>query len=158
LKEVAGMCEHRMLDVDNVARIGLMFLDGDKLEQVLLDKLSTDYDDINYHHEYFRDLKTTLTKIERINPNLKLFAILWQLRPDNDNLAVPVIVGNSLPIERWFVTPLNEGIRKVFKTGEPVSFQRSETACSYYYPVRNSGAGIAGVLELLDKQGKRGDI
>jgi len=149
---------YRVLDIDNVARIGLMFIDGDKLEEVLLDKLSTDYDDINYHHEYFMELKTTLMKIEKINPDLSLFAILWQLRPDNDNLSVPVIAGGSLPVERWFVTPVNEEMRKVFRTGKPAVFHRSGDASSYYYPVRNSAAEIVGVLELLDKQGIRCDI
>ena len=73
----------RRLDIDNVARIGLMFLDGDKFENVMTDKLSLDYDDVNYVYNDFNELKVSMLKLERISPELNISTVLWQLRPDN---------------------------------------------------------------------------
>jgi hypothetical protein len=59
-----------VLDVDNIARIGLMYLDGDKAENVMKDRLSLDYDDVTYDHADFLALKTAMTRMERINPEI----------------------------------------------------------------------------------------
>lgn len=147
-----------VLDVDNVARIGLMYLNGDLVENVMLDKLSLDYDDVTYNHEYFKELKIALTRMERINPDLDVTAVLWQLRPDNDKLAVPIICGNAFPEEGWEITPVNPEMDHVFRTGESSVKKRSETCSSHYYAVRNSDNEIVAVLELLVGRGYRKDI
>lgn len=153
------MKDLRKLDIENVARIGLMFLDGDKFEDVLLDKLSIDYDDVNYNHEYFSELKGTLLKIEKINPDLNVTGVLWQLRPDNPDLVVPVIVGNAFPEEGegWMITPINQEMKMTFKTGVE-QIKKRDNCTSYYYPLRNSNDIIVGVLELLCDRPYRSDI
>ncbi len=148
----------RVLDIDNIARIGLMYLDGDLVENVMLDKLSLDYDDVTYNHEQFYELKSALTKTERINPDLDITAVLWQLRPDNDQLAVPIICGNAFPEEGWEITLVNPEMDRVFKTGESCVKKRSDTCSSHYYAVRNSDNAIVAVLELLVGRGYRKDI
>jgi hypothetical protein len=139
------MRECRVLDIDNVARIGLMFIDGDKLEDVLLDKLGhTDYD-----FENFNILKKVLMKIEKINPDLDLTAVLWQNRPDNENLVVPVVAGNALPVEGWGRKNVNPSMKAVFEAGTSQVLKHDGEIASYYYAVKNSNAEIVGVLELL---------
>jgi hypothetical protein len=148
----------RFLDIDNVARIGLMYIDGDKLEDVLVDKLTLDYDNVNYDHICFNDLKIAVLKLERINPDLSLTAILWQLRPDNRELVVPVLAGSALPEEGWEITEINSEMKKVFETGMSQTRKRAGTCSSFYYPVRSSNADIVGVLELLHGRKHRKDI
>ena len=89
------MASYLELDFDSVARIGLMFLDGDALEDILLDR----YGHPDYDFDNFNSCKITLLKLERMNPSLGLTAILWQLRPDNEEMAVPVAAGAALPLE-----------------------------------------------------------
>lgn len=149
---------NRILDIDNIARIGLMFLDGDKVGNVMLDRFSLDYDDVTYDHEDFRDLKTAMTKMERINPDLDITTVLWQLRPDNNKLAVPLICGNAFPEEGWEITPVNPEIDSVFVTGQSSIKRRTDTCSSHYYPVRNSENSIVGAIELLVGRGFRRDI
>ena len=152
------MYEYDLLDIDTVAKIGLMYIDGDKFEEVLLDKLTISCDDINYHHEYFNDLKIALLKLEKISPRLGITAILWQLRPDNRNIVVPVIAGRALPLEGWNIVPLNTEMNKVFLTGRSGKKIRPGQDNSIYYPLKNSSAEIVGVLELLYGRQPGGDI
>lgn len=148
------MCCYGKLDIENVARIGLMYLDGDKLEEILLDR----YGDTDYDFDNFNEVKKSIMKLERINPDLKLSAFLWRLHPNNSNMAIPVVAGNALPMEGWGRTLANEVIKAVFETGEKKVMKRTETLTSYYYPVRNSDDEIVGVLELLHGDRERNDI
>lgn len=152
------MSGYRELDIDNIARIGLMYLDGDKFETVLTDKFCTDYDDVNYNHEYFNELKIALLKAQRINPDFAIAAFLWQLRLDNANMVVPVISGDELPDvpwERyWTIQAVNEKMEIVFNTGVSQYFARENDYCSYYYALRNSDEEIVGVLELVPVDSK----
>ncbi len=133
------------LDIDSVARIGLMYLDGDQFETVLLDR----FDHTDYDFDRFINVKVSLTHMENINPSLRLCAILWQLHPENDRVAIPVVCGKSLPIEGWARTMVNPEIAEVFDNGQPQVKDRGENRVSYYYPVKNSDDEIVGVLELL---------
>ncbi len=148
------MCCYEKLDIENVARIGLMYLDGDKLEGILLDR----HGDTDYDFENFNEVKKSIMKLERINPDLNLSAFLWRLHPDNKNMVIPVVAGNALPVEGWQRIKANEVIKAVFETGEKKVMNRTETLSSYYYPVRNSDDEIVGVLELLYGERERNDI
>lgn len=133
------------LDVDSIAKIGLMFMDGDSLEDVLLDKIGhTDYD-----FDKFNVCKIVLMKIERMNPSLKVTGIIWQHRADNCDIAIPVIAGKSLPYEGWQRTEVTDEMRRAFEGEFGVKKTRSSMASSHYYPVKNSDCGIVGVLELI---------
>lgn len=139
---MAGCCD---LDIDSVARIGLLYLDGDALEEVLLDR----YGHPDYDFDKFNTCKIALMKLERINPQLGLTAVLWQLRPDDDSLAVPVVAGNALPLEGYRPAPVSPALRAALDGEFGSRTVRTETCCSHYYPVRNSDGEICGALELL---------
>lgn len=141
------------LDTDGVAQVALLLLDGDRLENVLLDR----YGHPDYDFENFNELKKALMKTERVNPSLDLTAMLWQLRPDNPDVALPVVCGGALPAEGWQSCRLNDAQRRAFTGGEIAS--RTLNGCSSrYYPVRNSNYEIVGVLELLQGDRIKGDI
>ncbi len=140
----------RVLDIDNVARIGLMYIDGDKFENVMTDKFSLDYDDVNYIHDDFNELKIALLKLERINPDLDISTVLWQLRPDNSNLAVPVIAGGQGRRPAHLITPVNPEMKHVFTTGESAKRVTDEGFISHYYALRDSENRIVGVLEIRE--------
>ena len=147
------MASYLELDAESVGRIALLFIEGDRLENVLLDKLGhTDYDFDN-----FNVLKKALMKVERINPSLDLTAMLWQLRPDNPDVAMSLVCGNAFPIEGWQATCPNEALRAAFDDSICSMKNRGE-CCSHYFTVKNSNAEIVGVLELLQGKRQKGDI
>lgn len=140
------MATYLELDADSVARIGLMFLDGDSLEEILLDR----YGHPDYDFDNFNRCKIALMKLERMNPTLGLTAVLWQLRPDNEELATPVAAGSALPLEGYRPCPASEALKQALAGEFGVAAARSGTCTSHYYPVRNSDGEIVGALELLE--------
>ena len=140
------MASYLELDIDSVAKIGLMFLDGDALEEILLDR----YGHPDYDFDKFNSCKITLLRLERMNPTLGLTAILWQLRPDNGEMAVPVAAGTALPLEGYRPCPVSPALRKALDGEFGAAAHRSESCWSHYYPVRNSDGEIVGALELLE--------
>ena len=140
------MSKFMELDIDNIARIGIMFMDGDSLENILLDAYGqTDYDfDMFYH------CKAVIMKIERIDPSLKLTAVMWQLRPDNPDVVVPVVAGKQLPLTGWPATEVSSAIAAAFNGQWGAILKRDNAGTSHYYPIKNSDAEIVGVLELLE--------
>ena len=153
------MNEQVAADVAEVARIGLLFLDGDALEHILRDTVSTDQDDIDYDYDSFNCLKITLMRIERIRPDLRLFAALWQFRPDNPGAAAAVVCGSKKccgvgPIlwppanaPYWVAQPAAPELLKAFQSSNAVQRLWSGGA-SWYFPVKDSDDEITGVLEL----------
>lgn len=139
------MATHLELDLESVARIGLMYLDGDQFEEVLLDR----HGDTDYDFERFASVKNALTRLENINPGLGICAVLWQLHPKNARLAVPLVAGRSLPPEGWRRTPVHAEMAFVWESGKPQVKKRENGLTSHYYPVRNSDDEVVGVLELL---------
>jgi hypothetical protein len=152
------MATHEVLDIDIVARIGLMYLDGDKLETVLINKTSASTDDITYEHAQFNELKISLLRLERINPDLKLNAVLWQQRPGNPNVVMPVVVGSALPCEGPDFPFASAAMKAVFCTGESRSVTKPCGCMARYFAVRNSDELIAGVLELYGSKSEKNDI
>ena len=149
---------YEKLDVDNVARIGLMYIDGDKLETVLLNKTSASTDDITYDHAQFNELKMALLKLEKINPDLNLSALLWQQRPGNPDVVMPIVVGSALPCEGPDFPFASDDMKAVFRTGESHSVTKNCGCMAHYYAVRNSDELIAGVLELFQSAVAKNDI
>jgi hypothetical protein len=146
LKGADPMSTYQDLEIDSVARIGLMYLDGDQFEEVLIDR----FGDTDYNFEYFTHVKNSLTHMENMNPSLGLCAVLWQLYPDNPDIAVPVVAGKSLPLEGWTRTPVDRQIQQVFTTGQSQLKMGAASGMSHhYYPVKNSDDEIVGVLELI---------
>lgn len=139
------MAAYLELDLDCVVRIGLMYLDGDQFEDVLLDK----HGDTDYDFARFKNVKNDLTRLENINPALGVCAVLWQRHPRNPALAVPVVAGRSLPLEGWTRSPVSSELERAFSGEGPVVRQRKAGVVSHYYPVRNSDDEIVGALELL---------
>jgi hypothetical protein len=146
--------EYEILDIDNIARIGLMYIDGDLFEDVLLDKAGhTDYD-----FDKFNQLKISLLKLEKISPTLDIAAILWRSYPTNKDAVTPLIVGSALPFEGTKRTAPNRELALAFKTGERQVRRWNENCRSYYYPFYNSDEEIVGVLELLCGRGYKQDV
>ena len=142
------------LDISSIAKIGLMFLDGDHLEDILLDA----YGHTDYDFDNFNSCKATIMKIERMNPNLHLIAVLWQKRPDNEEMAVPVVAGKALPLEGFGTSRITPSMQKAFDGEWDIQYERIPGGISHYYPVRNSDAEIVGVLELLEDPESHVDI
>jgi len=132
------------LDVDSIAAIGLMFLNGDDVEDMLLDK----YGHVDYDFDKFNSCKKVLMKLERIAPEKALHAFLWQMRPDNAALAVPLVAASVVPSEGTKAAPLDEHKAKAFAGAYGVVAVKANGQKAWYYPVKNSDAEIVGVLEL----------
>ena len=83
--------------IDGIARIGLLFLDGDDFEEVLIDQEAH----TDYRFAPFNRLRSCLSKIEVLDPQLDVSAILWRFIPGNSYVAEPIIAGNALPQTGW---------------------------------------------------------
>ena len=132
------------LDVNSIAEVGLMFLDGDVFETVLLDR----YGHVDYDFDKFNHCKRVLMKIERINPDAKLHAYLWQKRAANAEIVEPLVVGSLIPAEGMHTSPLDAAKAKAFGGEVGATAVKASGHTAHYYPVKNSDAEIVGVLEL----------
>ena len=147
----------RALDIENIGRIGLMFIDGDLLRDVMADPFTCDEDDTNYNIPAFNELKVALLKIERINPDLYISGVLWQCYPANKRMVAPAVVGKSLPRGGWGPSPgwlindapapLMEAITQ--KKCVTVTEKDGKTTC--YFPVKTAAGDVVGALELGEK-------
>ncbi len=141
-------------DVDRLARIAQLFLSGDDFERVLIDqRLHTDY-----RFDEFNRLKSTLSKVERIEPDADVTAILWRLYPGNPYVAEPLVAGNALPNTGWRRVPSTPEQRRACLNGEDTVKTWREGGVSHYYPLRNSDWEIVGFLELLTDRGFHKDV
>ena len=144
----------REWSIDEIARIGLLFLDGDAFEDVLIDQ----EEHTDYRFAPFTDLKADLLRIERIDPDLEMSAILWREYPGNRYVMEPLVAGSGLPNtgpRRIFATP---PMRAAYGTGTNQMDDQSPKGIAYYYPLRNSKDDIVGLLELLVGRGYKQDV
>ncbi len=140
--------------INLLARVALMFLDGDDFERVLIDqRLHTDY-----RFDEFNRLKQVLSKVERLEPDMDVSLILWRLYPTNPYVAEPLVAGNALPNTGWRRVPSNEAQREAFRSGAKRQFDWNGKGTSYYWPLRNSNDDIVGLLEILEGRGYRKDV
>jgi len=147
------MSTRLQLDITGVGEIGLIFLNGDLMETVLIDKTGQ----MDYNFDEFNELKRVVMKIERMNPELQLTCILWKPTYENDEVAEPLICGNQLPAEGWGYSPMNYAMKKAYK-GEYSVFKREHGPVSNYFPIYNSDHEIVGFMELLSRVKERVDI
>ena len=141
------------LDIVGVGEVGLLFLKGDLLETVLIDKVGQ----MDYVFDEFNELKRTVMKIERLNPTLGIACILWKPTYENSDVAEPLVCGNQLPTEGWGYSPMNPYMVAAYK-GEYTIFAREDGPTSNYFPIRNSANEIVGFMELLSNVKNRVDI
>lgn len=140
--------------IDGIARIGLMFLDGDAFEEVLIDQEAH----TDYRFAPFNQLRACLLNIEKLDPDLDISAILWRFIHDNNYVAEPIICGNALPQTGWRRVYANRELREAYLTGGRTVLDYGGGCTSSYYPFRNSDQDIVGVLELLVGRGYRKDV
>jgi hypothetical protein len=148
------MSTRLQLDLDGVAEVGNIFLNGDFLEEVSIDPSNHQVD---YDFAKFNELKKTVMKLERLNPALDLTCILWKTRADNADIAEPLICGKALPNEGWANAVVNAEMRSALN-GTPAVHTRANGSVSNYYPVYNSDHEIIGFMELLTRVKNRQDI
>ena len=144
------------LTLDSIASIGLMFLDGDTFETVLIGAHDRQVD---YEFDKFNKCKATVMKIERLNPEKNLTVFLWQLRPDNPDVILPLVAGRQLPRTGYSgitVTPPIAAALKGKFGGCITEYEGGGS--SHYYPIRNSDDEVVGVLELLSENTNYVDI
>ena len=149
----------RLLDIENIGRIGQMFINGDLLKNLIIDPLTCDEDDTDYDIPAFNKLKAALSKIERMNPDIYITGVIWQWYPANKRMAAPAVVGRVLPVTHWkkadpqtgwMITdcsaPLSEALRQNRNTSAVFEDGRK----TYYFPIKTSDGNVTGALELTE--------
>jgi len=144
-----------------IARIGVLFLPGDRLEKVMPPE-RRDYpvrvtakhefaygDEVDFDEDNFNALKRVLLLLERIDPARRPYSALWIRRPENPALGEVMVAGGKLPKEGHHIQPLWPDILRAFG-GQPTRLDR-DNGQTVYYPVHNSDESIVGVLEVSEK-------
>lgn len=145
---------YKPLDREMISDIALLFIDGDSLENVLIDKSGhTDYD---FNH--FNVLKRVLTGIEKIDPALHISAVLWQPYSTNPYVGAPLVAGNSLPHEGCKRRRLPKEIRETMVKDSRLTKQWQDGTVSLYRAVKNSDDETVGVLELIEGLTEKIDV
>jgi hypothetical protein len=135
-------------DLMEIARIGVLYIPGDLLEEVMPPQ-HRDYldgDGIDFVETHYNTLKRMLLLTERIDPPRRVKTALWVKRPSRPELGEVMVAGRALPIEGYDIVTLWPEIERAF-SGLPSRFDRSSGE-TVYYPVRNSDEEIVGVLEV----------
>ncbi|WNQ12413.1 hypothetical protein MJA45_05015 [Paenibacillus aurantius] len=144
-----------------IARLGVLFLPGDMLENVMPPERK-EYpllvagakgrfavtDEIDFVEDNFNALKRVLLLTERIDPQREPYAALWIKRPENPSHGEVMVAGRALPGEGTYIQPLWPEILRAF-AGRPTRWDR-DGGETVYYPVRNSDEEIVGVLEVTE--------
>ena len=140
----------RKLDIENIGRIGQMFLNADILGNILVDRFTCDDDDTDYNIEVFNELKITLMKIERLNPDIYITGAVWYWYPANKKMAAPVIAGRAQAAVGWVISPCNEALYKCMSEDVNTSTAMPEGKTVHYFPLRDSNCDVIGALELTE--------
>ena len=138
----------RKLDIENIGRIGQMFLNGDLLEVIMADRFTCDEDDTDYNIEAFNALKKSLMKTERMNPDMHVTGVIWYWYPANKRMAVPAVAGKTLPMSGWTIAPCDDGLYKCLSDGVNTKINLRDDEITHYFPIRNSADSIVGALAL----------
>lgn len=146
----------RVLDIENIGRIGQMFIDGDLLKEVVADPLTCDEDDTNYNIPAFNTLKKALSKTERLNPDIYLSGILWQWYPANKRMVAPAVVGRHLPGDfytaPWMINDCPAALAEAMRNDKHTSVIREDGLYTFYFPIKTSAGDVVGALELTEKE------
>jgi hypothetical protein len=135
-------------DLMEIARIGVLYIPGDLLEEVMPEQCRNylDGDGIDFVEAHYNTLKRMLLLTERIDLQRQVSTALWVKRPHRPELGEVMVAGKSLPIEGHGIVTLWPEINRAF-TGTPSRIDRAAGE-TVYYPVRNSDEEIVGVLEV----------
>ena len=146
----------RVLDIENIGRIGQMFIDGDLLKEVVADPLTCDEDDTNYNISAFNILKKALSKTERLNPDIYLAGILWQWYPANKRMVAPAVVGRHLPGDfytaPWMINDCPSALAEAMRNNKHTCVVREDGFDTFYFPIKTSAGDVVGALELTEKE------
>lgn len=145
----------RLLDIENIGRIGQMLISGDLLTRVLVDDYTWDEDDTRYRFSEFNTLKWALMKTERLNPDICLSGALWLWYRANRRMVVPVIVDQMRPRPGHVILPGNPALMETLLKGVNTTRTHEDGAQAHYFPIRNSLDAIVGALELTTQPVKR---
>lgn len=137
----------QLLDIDTIGRIGLMFLDGDLLADVLVDPYTWDDDDTDYNAENFNALKKVLMKLERMNPTQYITGVLWLWYPQNKRMAVPAVAGRVLPDTGHRIVACTPSMYQALTTGNRTT-EEKEGKLHSYFPIKKACGKVVGVLAL----------
>ena len=146
---------HRLLDIENIGRIGQMFLSGDLLQKVLVDAYTWDEDEINYDIPVFNALKATLLKIERINPDMRVAGRLWLWYGANRRMAIPVMRCTEEGGISHIIQPASPALLAALRGGQTADEARADGRRVFYFPLRDSTDTVVGALELAEGTGVR---
>lgn len=147
------------MEIADIARIGLLFMDGDALARALNKPAWIDSDDIDFNHDAFNAIKQVLLRIERIAPAERLLGVVWTRRPDDGEACEAIVLGSKhawgpepfvwppSPMPFWEVMPMFDALRAALDgcQGAHISYAGAE---SWFFPIRDSNEKIAGALEL----------
>ena len=146
----------RVLDIENIGRIGQMLIDGDLLKDVMADPFTCDEDDINYNIPAFNALKRALSKTERLNPDIYLSGILWQWYPANKRMVAPAVVGRNLPgnyvTVPWMINDCPPLLAECMKKDKMTNLTMENGFSTFYFPIKTSAGDIIGALELNERE------
>lgn len=138
----------RILDIENIGRIGQMLISGDTLSRAMVDDYTWDEDETNYDFAAFNELKWMLMKIERMNPDMYLCGALWIWYRANRRMVIPAIAGKSAPRVGHVIMPADPALMDTLQNGVNSTCDRGDNSRTYYFPIRNSLDAIVGALEL----------
>lgn len=147
------------MDICDIARIGLLFLNGDDIPQAMTMPDWTNSDYIDFDHQRFNAIKQVLLRIERIDPEQHIFCAVWTRRPDDANACEAIVLGSkhawgARPIAWppssepfWEIMPMFDALSEALG-GADVSHIAYSGAESWFFPIRDSETEIVGALEL----------
>ena len=146
----------RTLDIQNIGRIGQMFIDGDLLQNVMADPLTCDEDDTNYNIPVFNTLKKVLMKIERMNPDIYYSGIIWLWYPANKRMVIPAVVGRHLSADfsagPWLINNAPPEMAEAMQSNKNTAAAGSHGHKTYYFPIATAAGDVVGVLDLTERE------
>jgi hypothetical protein len=130
--------------LEEVARIGALFVEGDFLEEVFASGRDWQSgDDINFAHAPYIELKRAILRIEQI-PDFRCFATLALIRRDDPAKAEAVVCGMRNPFGIAPI-PMTPAMRRCVKKGE-VTSETANGRVRAYAPIANSDGETVGFL------------
>jgi hypothetical protein len=143
----------RMRRLQEVVRLGQLFIEGDMIDQLLTEYgyTWTDPDNIDYNHEPFIAMKKVVMRLERTPVDGgDAFVNIWRRRPDDKTKAEPLLAGMRLsPIGRGIIE-MTKPIRDALVAGKQGVDRRDDGTISIFAPIRDSMDRIAGAIEVFD--------
>ena len=137
-----------------VARIGALFLEGEDVLNALMPEARawTLADDINFDPAVAVPLKKTLLRIEKIETQFPVYAIVWRRRPDDAARVEIVLAGrmnSSFDQGKGKCPPMFPALKRVFDKGQPAAVAQSNESFEANSSFRYGHVWIVGNDSLL---------